>query len=63
MIKQAADFAATYFGFTAPYLVIHMRFYWRKHKLRLYTIHDSSSQHNVTSILSILFLFRDGLSP
>ena len=43
MIKQAADFAATYFGFTAPYLVIHMRFYWRKHKLRLYTIHDSSS--------------------
>ena len=63
MIKQAADFAATYFGFTAPYLVIHMRFYWRKREPYLCTIRDSSNQHNVTSILSILFLFRGGLSP
>ena len=63
MIKQAADFAATYFGFTAPYLVIHMCFYWRKREPRRHAIRDSSNQHILTSKLPILFLFRGGLSP
>ena len=63
MIKQAADFAATYFGFTAPYLVIHMCFYWRKREPYLCIIRDSSNQHILTSKLPIPFLFRGGLLP
>ena len=63
MRKQTANFAATYFGFTAPYLVIHMCFYWRKHELRRHVIRDSSSQYNVRSKLSKLFLLHGGLSP
>ena len=61
MIKQAANFAAVCFGFTAPCLVIHMRFYWRKRESHQCVARDSNSPRNVTSKLSKFYLLRGGL--